>query len=99
MCTVTTGKNIPYYIYARAREKDDGVNGIDGINGKDGETTGWGLREGGLSWKEGKVFLPGREKCFCKQGKRSSTIWLKTLFVFNIISSLAKYLKIFGTLS
>ena len=69
MCTVTTGKNIPYYIYARAKEKDDGVNRIDGINGKDGETTGWGLREGGLSWKEGKVFLPGREKCFCKQGK------------------------------
>ena len=63
MCTLTTGKDIPYYIYARAKEKDDGVNGI---NGKDGETTGWGLREGELSWKEGKGFLPGREKCFCK---------------------------------
>ena len=106
MCAITTGKDIPYYIYARAKEKDDGVNGIDGINRKDGETTGWGLREGGFHGRRGKVFcqvgknvFAGRGESFSRQGRKFSTIWLKTLFVFNIISSLAKYLKIFGTLS
>ena len=60
MCTLTTGKDIPYYIYARAKEKDDGVNGI---NGKDGETTGWGVREGGFHGRRGKAFCQ-EEKMF-----------------------------------